>query len=400
MNEPKFQENQVVKIKSYEELKSDEYHLLYSDERLKEVAQAEVAIYKVINDLRAVTWYQVGQCGHNVIEIPETYIKGEVKFDKAPNAPDDSYQRNFYEFSNMVRAAVWNRQYRDRDLEILLKESLKELESKQEKQEEAEISKMKEDLEKFFSGMWKHHPASFLYNKDSKFKPRMLTYDSAAESSKDESVVTDRICVRGFLKVPKNYIESIPHSKTIIENIRKYSAKEEELPYTYQDVLRMIERQLEMFSTRWYRDKLQKEGLIPCFEEINHSFSKIQYNLKHYGGKRANIENNNFVNLAMFSIQTIIHLENIKKKEEEIQTKAFFDVTNQMFLSYRPQNDFYGMLNRAGLSSAIPYFEANIKNYRELIENKANVADMVRVLMEIASCCVLTILWIDQNTEK
>lgn len=357
MNEPKFQENQVVKIKSYEEMKADEYHLLYSDERLKEVAQAEVAIYKVINDLRAVTWYEVGQCGHNVIEIPETYIKGVVNFDEAPNAPDDSYERNFCEFSNMIKSTVCSGEYKYRDLAILLKESLKELESR-------EIKEL------------------------------------------DESI--DSLCVRKFLVVPElsfsvrgNNEASVGFIRGIIVNTGK-----EELPYTYQDVLKMIERQLEMFSTRWYGGKLRTDGLISCIKEMEDINSKLKTELYKYIDKDGLPCNSDLVTLSTFAIQTIIYLENPKEKDNKILSKPFYDITSRMFSIYEQKqknsyNLFLESLEEDGIIIAKIRIGDGIKKYSYLIKDGANSNDgkeaLVDVLISIANYCVMTIMWMDKQ---
>ena len=350
MNEPKFQEGQVVKIKSYEELKADEYHLLYSDERLKEVAEAEVAIYKVINDLRAVTWYEVGQCGHNVIQIPETYIKGEVELPEVP-ASEEANKRNFFEFSNMVRAAVFNGEYPYRDLRKLLKECLSGLEEKE---------------------------------------------------IKELAVSTDSLYVRRLLVAPgitffvnscnefiKGFTGFMPPSG---ENTDK-----EESPYTFQDILKMIQRELNLFSARRYIGKLRNEGLKSCLKEIKDAFSRVEHSLTHYGEKGEYFENHNIVILASFVIQTVICLDVKKELYQNPIESTFYGITKRMISDYNPKNDFSSSLDRGGLDVARDYIGEQIDYYCKLVEEKADKYTLVNTLMSIANCCVLTILWIDRN---
>lgn len=83
INVSKFSVGQVVKLKDYDSLKLANETLTYQmgEFDLKHISNAQVAIYKVHNtrqlhkDGKPVFWYEVGQWGRNIVDVPEDFWK-------------------------------------------------------------------------------------------------------------------------------------------------------------------------------------------------------------------------------------------------------------------------------------------------------------------------------------
>lgn len=79
--EAKFKEGEIVFVKDYESLKeeAEKYPYLMEVKKLKDISCRLLCVYKVIpcgNDF----WYEIGQWGHNIIKVPESFIISENKF--------------------------------------------------------------------------------------------------------------------------------------------------------------------------------------------------------------------------------------------------------------------------------------------------------------------------------
>lgn len=91
----KFSVGQVVKLKDYDALKLVNDSLIYHLEEydLKRISDAQVAIYKVHNtrqlhkDGKPVLWYEVGQWGRNIVDIPEDFLE---ELPEPVNIPSDN----------------------------------------------------------------------------------------------------------------------------------------------------------------------------------------------------------------------------------------------------------------------------------------------------------------------
>lgn len=91
----KFSVGQVVKLKDYDALKLVNDSLIYHLEEydLKRISDAQVAIYKVHNtrqlhkDGKPVFWYEVGQWGRNIVDVPEDFLE---ELPEPVNIPDDN----------------------------------------------------------------------------------------------------------------------------------------------------------------------------------------------------------------------------------------------------------------------------------------------------------------------
>ena len=83
INVSKFSVGQVVKLKDYDALKLANETLTYQmgEFDLKHISNAQVAIYKVHNtrqlhkDGKPVFWYEVGQWGRNIVDVPEDFLE-------------------------------------------------------------------------------------------------------------------------------------------------------------------------------------------------------------------------------------------------------------------------------------------------------------------------------------
>lgn len=95
INVSKFSVGQVVKLKDYDSLKLVNETLTYQmgEFDLKHISNAQVAIYKVHNtrqlrkDWKPVFWYEVGQWGRNIVDVPEDFLE---KLPEPVNIPDDN----------------------------------------------------------------------------------------------------------------------------------------------------------------------------------------------------------------------------------------------------------------------------------------------------------------------
>lgn len=95
INVSKFSVGQVVKLKDYDSLKLVNETLTYQmgEFDLKHISNAQVAIYKVHNtrqlrkDGKPVFWYEVGQWGRNIVDVPEDFLE---KLPEPVNIPDDN----------------------------------------------------------------------------------------------------------------------------------------------------------------------------------------------------------------------------------------------------------------------------------------------------------------------
>lgn len=91
----KFSVGQVVKLKDYDSLKLANENLTYQmgEFDLKHISNAQVAIYKVHNtrqlrkDGKPVFWYEVGQWGRNIVDVPEDFLE---ELPEPVNIPDDN----------------------------------------------------------------------------------------------------------------------------------------------------------------------------------------------------------------------------------------------------------------------------------------------------------------------
>lgn len=91
----KFSVGQVVKLKDYDSLKLANETLTYQmgEFDLKHISNAQVAIYKVHNtrqlhkDGKPVFWYEVGQWGRNIVDVPEDFLE---ELPEPVNIPDDN----------------------------------------------------------------------------------------------------------------------------------------------------------------------------------------------------------------------------------------------------------------------------------------------------------------------
>lgn len=91
----KFSVGQVVKLKDYDALKLVNDSLIYHLEEydLERISDAQVAIYKVHNtrqlhkDGKPVFWYEVGQWGRNIVDVPEDFLEEPPE---PVNIPDDN----------------------------------------------------------------------------------------------------------------------------------------------------------------------------------------------------------------------------------------------------------------------------------------------------------------------
>lgn len=83
INVSKFSVGQVVKLKDYDALKLANETLTYQmgEFDLKHISNAQVEIYKVHNtrqlhkDGKPVFWYEVGQWGRNIVDVPEDFLE-------------------------------------------------------------------------------------------------------------------------------------------------------------------------------------------------------------------------------------------------------------------------------------------------------------------------------------
>ena len=91
----KFSVGQVVKLKDYDALKLVNDSLIYHLEEydLKRISDAQVAIYKVHNTRqlhksgKPVFWYEVGQWGRNIVDVPEDFLE---ELPESVNIPSDN----------------------------------------------------------------------------------------------------------------------------------------------------------------------------------------------------------------------------------------------------------------------------------------------------------------------
>jgi hypothetical protein len=91
----KFSVGQVVKLKDYDALKLVNDSLIYHLEEydLKRISDAQVAIYKVHNTRqlhksgKPVFWYEVGQWGRNIVDVPEDFLE---ELPELVNIPSDN----------------------------------------------------------------------------------------------------------------------------------------------------------------------------------------------------------------------------------------------------------------------------------------------------------------------
>lgn len=95
INVSKFSVGQVVKLKDYDALKLANETLTYQmgEFDLKHISNAQVAIYKVHNtrqlrkDGKPVSWYEVGQWGRNIVDVPEDFLE---ELPEPVNIPSDN----------------------------------------------------------------------------------------------------------------------------------------------------------------------------------------------------------------------------------------------------------------------------------------------------------------------
>lgn len=91
----KFSVGQVVKLKDYDALKLVNDSLIYHLEEydLKRISDAQVAIYKAHNTRqlhksgKPVFWYEVGQWGRNIVDVPEDFLE---ELPEPVNIPSDN----------------------------------------------------------------------------------------------------------------------------------------------------------------------------------------------------------------------------------------------------------------------------------------------------------------------
>lgn len=95
INVSKFSVGQVVKLKDYDALKLANETLTYQmgEFDLKHISNAQVSIYKVHNtrqlrkDGKPVFWYEIGQWGRNIVDVPEDFLE---ELPEPVNIPDDN----------------------------------------------------------------------------------------------------------------------------------------------------------------------------------------------------------------------------------------------------------------------------------------------------------------------
>lgn len=95
INVSKFSAGQVVKLKDYDSLKLANNTLTYQMEEsdLRRISNAQVAIYKVLGtrqirkDGEPVFWYEVGQWGRNIVDVPEDFLE---ELPEPVNIPSDN----------------------------------------------------------------------------------------------------------------------------------------------------------------------------------------------------------------------------------------------------------------------------------------------------------------------
>lgn len=95
INVSNFSVGQVVKLKDYDALKLANETLTYQmgEFDLKHISNAQVAIYKVHNtrqlrkDGKPVFWYEVGQWGRNIVDVPEDFLE---ELPEPVNIPSDN----------------------------------------------------------------------------------------------------------------------------------------------------------------------------------------------------------------------------------------------------------------------------------------------------------------------
>ena len=95
INVSKFSVGQVVKLKDYDSLKLANETLTYQmgEFDLKRISDAQVAIYKVHNTRqlrkngKPVFWYEVGQWGRNIVDVPEDFLE---ELPEPVNIPSDN----------------------------------------------------------------------------------------------------------------------------------------------------------------------------------------------------------------------------------------------------------------------------------------------------------------------
>lgn len=95
INVSKFSVGQVVKLKDHDNLKLVNDTLTYQMEEsnLRRISNAQVAIYKVLGtrqirkDGKPVFWYEIGQWGRNIVDVPEDFLE---ELPEPVNIPDDN----------------------------------------------------------------------------------------------------------------------------------------------------------------------------------------------------------------------------------------------------------------------------------------------------------------------
>jgi hypothetical protein len=95
INVSKFSVGQVVKLKDSDSLKLANETLTYQmgEFDLKHISNAQVSIYKVHNtrqlhkDGKPVFWYEVGQWGRNIVDVPEDFLE---ELPEPVNIPSDN----------------------------------------------------------------------------------------------------------------------------------------------------------------------------------------------------------------------------------------------------------------------------------------------------------------------
>lgn len=358
MKQPKYSEGQMVRLKSYEDLKANEYHFLYSDENLKTAAGAEVAIYKVKNDLRTIVWYEVGQWGHNAIEIPEAYIECDASPVKGPIPieSESKESKNFMEFSKEVKKAILSGQYSFSDVERLVGECL----------------------------------VCLINRKHGEDADEVLYYTIGGRA--------DPLIIRGFMSVPEINIGRLNGKQFPIEKI-----------VDFEEVLLWITRKLDLFSTRWYSGKLRSDSLGSCSIDIKASFESVKRSFRYRMKKELDFCNMELVELSMFAIQTIIYLENPKETDKEKLTEAFHSVTRRMADLYQRKNKDYGnsfaiSMDTDGLLVAKIRIGDKVNRYCTLVENnsEAQVTDesLIDTLIDMANYCVMTVVWLEAQEDR
>lgn len=390
MSEPKYQEGQVVKIKSYEELKADEYHLLYTDDKLQTVAGAEVAIYKVISDQRAITWYQVGQLGRNLIDIPEAYIKCEVCLDKKTAEPmpeESASQKNFYEFSNQVRAAVCNDEYQYSDMEALLKECLVLLHGKMYKGEEVIASCKINDLFQRLISKFHERILSSPRKEEATLKPGMLCYAT-------DGAYTGKI-------------DLTSHLSSILNEIERFSnAKEDKSVSHFKRVKEWFEKHYQMESLWMFANYYKSFGPEHCCKSLKSCLGSLKLSI--YSDNTDGVLEN-LVSLLSTAVMFVVITENFNSTENSELKKAFYGVTERMLDLYCRKNKDYGdsfakSLDEDGLLVAKIRIGDKVNRYSTLMKNKVDAQvkeeTLVDTLIDMANYTIMTIMWIEDKTGK